>query len=184
MKLKWIMVFAVICLGVTGQAYSEEKGSTMEEKGSHMESMAEGEITGEVTETGAIKVGNTICPLSKEKVGAMGEIVEYEHEGKIYNFCCKMCLKDFKKTRKSILRLLMNPWPAKRPLSKLTKTNLRGWFEITIKYGKFISSRTSQVSTLSHCPVYQCIDFRNHKLSFQEGKFASDGGAYVYTRRT
>ena len=34
---------------------------------------------------------------SGEKVGEMGEIVKYEHKGKIYNFCCEACIKDFKK---------------------------------------------------------------------------------------
>ena len=43
-------------------------------------------------------VGNKICPVSGEKIdGAMGETGEYEYKGKIYNLCCKMCLKDFKK---------------------------------------------------------------------------------------
>ncbi len=45
----------------------------------------------------AVEVGNKICPVSGEKVGEMGDIVKYEHNGKIYNFCCKACLKDFAK---------------------------------------------------------------------------------------
>ena len=28
--------------------------------------------------------------------GKMGELVKYEYQGKIYNLCCKMCIKDFK----------------------------------------------------------------------------------------
>ncbi len=43
------------------------------------------------------EVGNPLCPVSGEKVGEMGEIVKYEHRGKIYNFCCEACIKDFKK---------------------------------------------------------------------------------------
>lgn len=45
----------------------------------------------------AVEVGNKFCPVSKEKVGEMGDIVKYEYNGKIYNFCCKACLKDFAK---------------------------------------------------------------------------------------
>jgi len=51
----------------------------------------------------AVEVGNKICPVSGEKVpvpgekGAMGEAVTYEYNGKIYNLCCPMCVKDFKK---------------------------------------------------------------------------------------
>ena len=41
-------------------------------------------------------VGNTICPVTGNKIGAMGEPVKYEYKGKIYNLCCGMCIKDFK----------------------------------------------------------------------------------------
>lgn len=53
--------------------------------------------------TKAVEVGNKICPVSGDKIlasgekGAMGETVKYEYNGKIYNLCCKMCVKDFKK---------------------------------------------------------------------------------------
>ncbi|MBP9855291.1 MAG: TRASH domain-containing protein [Candidatus Omnitrophica bacterium] len=55
------------------------------------------------TSTKAIEVGNKICPVSGEKIpaegekGEMGEAVKYEYNGKIYNLCCPMCVKDFKK---------------------------------------------------------------------------------------
>lgn len=42
-------------------------------------------------------VGNKICPVSGEKVGQMGETVQIEYNGKIYNLCCDMCKKDFLK---------------------------------------------------------------------------------------
>ena len=45
----------------------------------------------------AVEVGNKICPVSGDKVGEMGDIVKYEYNGKIYNLCCKACIKDFKK---------------------------------------------------------------------------------------
>ena len=50
----------------------------------------------------AVEVGNKICPVSGEKIpapsekSAMGEAVKYEYNGKIYNLCCPMCVKDFK----------------------------------------------------------------------------------------
>ena len=47
--------------------------------------------------TDTAEVGNKICPVSGEKVGEMGQVVRYEYNGKIYNLCCKMCVKDFKK---------------------------------------------------------------------------------------
>lgn len=54
------------------------------------------EATAPVTPTEAVNVGNKICPVSNEKIKE-GEKYQVEHEGKIYNLCCKMCLKDFKK---------------------------------------------------------------------------------------
>ena len=44
-------------------------------------------------------VGNKLCPISGNPVddGSMGEVVKYVYNGKIYNLCCQMCVKDFKK---------------------------------------------------------------------------------------
>ena len=44
-------------------------------------------------------VGNKLCPVSGNPVddGSMGEAVKYIYNGKIYNLCCQMCVKDFKK---------------------------------------------------------------------------------------
>ncbi|MBP9854801.1 MAG: TRASH domain-containing protein [Candidatus Omnitrophica bacterium] len=47
--------------------------------------------------TQAVEVGNKICPVGGEKVGEMGEAIKHEYNGKIYNLCCPMCIKDFKK---------------------------------------------------------------------------------------
>ena len=45
-------------------------------------------------------VGNKMCPVSGNPVddGTMGEAVKYVYNGKIYNLCCQMCVKDFKKS--------------------------------------------------------------------------------------
>ena len=52
-----------------------------------------------------IEVGNKICPVSGEKVGEMGDIVKYEYKGKIYNFCCEACLKDFVKNPEKFAKI-------------------------------------------------------------------------------
>ena len=56
------------------------------------------------THSKAIEVGNKVCPVSGDKIpvpgekGTMGDKpVKVEYRGKIYNLCCKMCVKDFKK---------------------------------------------------------------------------------------
>lgn len=45
-------------------------------------------------------VGNKLCPVSGNPIddGSMGEAVKYVYNGKIYNLCCQMCVKDFKKS--------------------------------------------------------------------------------------
>ena len=37
------------------------------------------------------------CVVSGEKLGEMGKPVVYVHEGREIKFCCKDCIKDFKK---------------------------------------------------------------------------------------
>ncbi len=55
------------------------------------------------SKTAAVEVGNKHCPVSGDEIpapgqkGSMGEAVKYEYNGKIYNLCCTMCVKDFKK---------------------------------------------------------------------------------------
>lgn len=44
----------------------------------------------------AIDVGNKICPVTGEKINEKTKAT-YEHDGKIYNFCCPMCIGTFKK---------------------------------------------------------------------------------------
>jgi len=41
-----------------------------------------------------IKVGNKICPVSGDPIDSMDGF-EIEYDGKVYNLCCKMCVKDF-----------------------------------------------------------------------------------------
>jgi len=54
----------------------------------------------------AVEVGNKICPVSKQNVEEMGGAIQYEYEGKIYNLCCKMCLKDFKKNPEKYIQII------------------------------------------------------------------------------
>jgi YHS domain-containing protein len=42
-----------------------------------------------------VNIGNKICPVSDEEIGLMGEGVQVEYEGKIYNLCCPMCVQTF-----------------------------------------------------------------------------------------
>jgi len=46
--------------------------------------------------TKAVNVGNKICPISGEGIEEETKAT-YEYEGKVYNFCCAMCIDAFKK---------------------------------------------------------------------------------------
>jgi YHS domain-containing protein len=53
------------------------------------------------------EVGNKICPVSGEEVGAGGmEPVRYEYEGKIYNLCCTGCIAEFKNNPEKYIRIV------------------------------------------------------------------------------
>jgi len=43
----------------------------------------------------AVNVGNKICPVSGEKINEKFKAT-YEYKGKIYNFCCAMCIDAFR----------------------------------------------------------------------------------------
>lgn len=46
--------------------------------------------------SGAIDVGNKICPVTGDKIDNETKAT-YEYKGKIYNFCCPACIGEFKK---------------------------------------------------------------------------------------
>ena len=104
MQHKIFTLTAVLGLVLTASAFAD--GQT----GSPVTITAQ-KVTGEVQAPAAdvikpIEVGNTFCPISGDKVGQMGEIVKQEYKGKIYNFCCKMCLKDFNKDPEKYIKAL------------------------------------------------------------------------------
>jgi len=106
MKLKFVVVIVVLSLGVfvlNSLVYAHGKET-------HKGSMVDGEITAEITESGAINVGNAICPVSGEFISEVGEGngVQIEHKGKIYNVCCKFCAKDFKKDPEKFIKVIEN----------------------------------------------------------------------------
>lgn len=78
MLSKLLMVLCVVAFPL--QAFAKAEVGNVEEKA-------------EVS----VEVGNTICPVSGEKVGSMGDVVKYEHNGKIYSLCCPGCIATFKK---------------------------------------------------------------------------------------
>ena len=99
MKIKLSVLTLSIFIVSAGYVFADQD---MNQKGSMMEKMDNGsmmmkqKVNSESTSK-AVEVGNKICPASGDKVGEMGKVVQYEYNGKMYNLCCPMCVKDFKK---------------------------------------------------------------------------------------
>ena len=102
MNVKILLVTAVMFF-ITGLSYAEEgmensKAAVMEQTENTQAASTTNSSEAKTEEaTKPVEIGNKICPVSGEKVGQMGEIVQVEYKGKMYNLCCSMCLKDFNK---------------------------------------------------------------------------------------
>ena len=104
MKTKLIVLSLTVLLVSSDYAFANEAHQHHMIDGTVMndEDMSNGQTDSQSTKT--VEVGNKICPVSGEKIPAPGEkgdmgteAVKYEYNGKIYNLCCSMCIKDFKK---------------------------------------------------------------------------------------
>lgn len=91
MKVKFVVLSIMLASAYSGYAMVREGRAQPAP-----EDIAQPVVEQAVTQP-AVEVGNKICPVSGENIEAMGEGFKYEYNGKIYNFCCSMCLKDFLK---------------------------------------------------------------------------------------
>jgi YHS domain-containing protein len=91
--------------GCGGQSASSQAGFQLAQ-GTGQQETKQGESKPNVPRSEAIEVGNKICPVTGNPVddgkmdeteGSAKQVVKYEYNGKIYNLCCKMCIKDFQK---------------------------------------------------------------------------------------
>ena len=100
--LMTILGFMSLILGTWQGAINKEQ--TNMKNTESQEQVIVQEKDSQASTQGKQEVGNKICPVSGEEVGTMGEVVKYEHKGKVYNFCCKMCVKDFKKDPQKFIK--------------------------------------------------------------------------------
>jgi YHS domain-containing protein len=80
-RLYFFIVFIVLILVGYGMAQAQNAPSDAKAK----EEVSKPQV-----------VGNKICPVTGEKIDEKTKAT-YEYEGKIYNFCCAMCIDTFKK---------------------------------------------------------------------------------------
>ncbi len=98
-----VLVAAVVAMGMVGLSFSalrsEETGiREIHQQVAHAEHKKEAVEKGQATADGkkAEDAGNTICPVSGEKIDETTKLT-YEYKGKVYAFCCQDCLDEFKK---------------------------------------------------------------------------------------
>ena len=92
------LTLGVVLLG-TGVAFAEDQPA-----------VATGQPTvaaGDQAQTAPVEVGNKFCPISHEEVGKNGmQPYKVTYNGKVYNLCCGMCLKDFNKDPEKYSKML------------------------------------------------------------------------------
>ena len=91
----------LVSLFLISGVFASEGGDHSE----HMKGMKQDSMKGKA-ESSAIEVGNEICPVTGLEIETMGDPVKYEHEGKIYNFCCEMCVKSFKEDPEKYIKII------------------------------------------------------------------------------
>ena len=94
LKKKLILVGMVLFMfGLTTSSFAQMKCAGHSSGGhKHNSSVS----TTQTNQEKAVAVGNKVCPVLNEKIDERNKAT-YEYEGKIYNFCCAMCIDKFKK---------------------------------------------------------------------------------------
>ena len=58
-----------------------------------------------IAKTQDLDVGNTICPVTGDVIDPKTGVT-YEYEGKVYHFCCPMCIEPFKKDPQKYIKII------------------------------------------------------------------------------
>lgn len=100
------LTLGVVLLG-TGVAFAEDQPAVA----TGQPTVATGDQAQPAVATQAqvapVEVGNKFCPISHEEVGKNGmQPYKVTYNGKVYNLCCKMCLKDFNQDPEKYSKML------------------------------------------------------------------------------
>ena len=89
-KIRIIILGLVLCIGVVATVHAAPASNA----------------TPTMNETQhATDAGNTVCPVSGEPVDKDSKVT-YEYKGKVYRFCCPMCIEEFKKDPEKYIKKL------------------------------------------------------------------------------
>jgi len=94
-KLSVLLMAAAFAAGFSSLSYAMSCGDMDSGHSQHQQAKQ--------VEKEAVDAGNKICPVSGEKINEKMKAT-YEYEGKVYNFCCAMCIDEFKKDPKKYIK--------------------------------------------------------------------------------
>ena len=98
MKSKLLIISSILALSLVGVLSFAQEPAGKPANGEKAPAAA-------VPTGSKVEVGNKICPISGEKI-IEGKESKVEYNGKVYNLCCSMCEKDFKKDPEAAIKKL------------------------------------------------------------------------------
>ncbi|MCK4917135.1 MAG: hypothetical protein KAJ14_06165 [Candidatus Omnitrophica bacterium] len=96
-----IFISGLVSLFLIGGVFAIEEHKVTESKSSLKE-----ETSGNKTESPAVEVGNTKCPVSGMEIGTIVDPVKYVYKGKIYNLCGERCIKSFQENPEKFIKII------------------------------------------------------------------------------
>ena len=96
-RIKLSIVALTVAALVSGIALADDKKHEKHDKKEHKEGKADAKAKAYPLKT---------CVVTDEELGSMGKPYVHQHEGREVQFCCKSCMKDFKKEPAKYLKKL------------------------------------------------------------------------------
>ncbi len=102
MKSKLLVISSILALIMVGAVFTSSRLNFAQEPAGKPANVEKIPFPAAGTK---VDVGNKICPISGEKIKE-GKEFKVEYNGKVYNLCCSMCEKDFKKDPEAAIKKL------------------------------------------------------------------------------
>lgn len=118
MKKTFFRVLLIGCVMMLGaKVYAQDSNDNHQMMQMPMDAQKQ---TDTVTSEKATNVGNAICPVTGEKIDEETKAT-YEYKGKIYNFCCAMCIEEFKNDPEKYIKKVEEELQAKKVSPRLMR---------------------------------------------------------------
>jgi len=102
MKPKAYLLLTCLLLGSFSSGHSEENKSPASNSAQIVKTPEDKAKAADLAKTYPL----TTCPVSGDKLGAMGETIDTLYQGQLIRFCCKGCVKSFNKNPDKYLKAI------------------------------------------------------------------------------